>query len=43
MVDPSAATLREATLADCEPVLGLVQQFGLSEGKSLEDAKAGWE
>ncbi|MDH3686650.1 MAG: hypothetical protein OEP95_10505 [Myxococcales bacterium] len=43
MVDPSAATLREATLADCEPVLGLVQQFGLSEGKSLEDARTGWE
>jgi hypothetical protein len=43
LVDPSEATLREATLDDSEPVLELVQQFGLNRGKHREDARAIWE
>jgi hypothetical protein len=43
MTEPVPATLREASLADCEPVLELVQGSGLSVSTRPETARASWE
>ena len=43
MVEPVHAKIREATLEDCEPVLRLIQGFGLSTHSSPEAVRASWD